>query len=156
MDNSPRIALIDDDRAWLETLTDYLGAKGWHVDTAQGGVRGLELLARTEAPLVIVDFRMPDLDGLELIRQVRERGQNLRILLVSSEEDPDLPSRALAQGATAFLSKNEVPGRFLKSLAKLLASSQLYRSSPSRFLPVPLQARSWLPVPAPTQPFSRN
>src|SRR5258708_11447350 len=95
MDTSPRIALIDNDRAWLETLSDFLGTKGWLVHTAEGGLRGLELLARNEVALVVVDFHMPDLDGLELIRQVRARCQNLRVLLLSSEEAPELPARSL-------------------------------------------------------------
>jgi DNA-binding NarL/FixJ family response regulator len=156
MGPSRRIALIDNDRAWLETLSDFLGTKGWLVHTAEGGLRGLELLARNEVALVVVDFHMPDLDGLELIRLVRERGQNLRVLLLSSEEDPELPARALAQGAAAFLSKNEAPAMFLKSLANILASLLLYSSSPDKFLPAPYRQRSWLPVLTRNWPFSLN
>jgi DNA-binding response OmpR family regulator len=156
MDPSRRIALIDDDRAWLETLADYLRYKGWQVYTAEGGIRGLELLAQNEVGLVVVDFHMPDLNGLELIRQMRGRGQDVRALLLSSEEDPELPARALAQGAAAFLSKNEAPALFLKSLANILASLLLYQSSPDRFLPAPYRQNSWLPVLSRSWPFSLN
>jgi DNA-binding response OmpR family regulator len=156
MDPSRRIALIDDDRVWLETLADYLRYKGWQVYSAEGGIRGLELLAQNEVGLVVVDFHMPDLDGLELIRQMRGRGQDMRVLLVSSEEDPELPARALAQGAAAFLSKNEAPALFLKSLATILASLLLYPSSPDKFLPAPHRKRSWLPVLSRSWPFSLN
>src|SRR6516225_2226918 len=106
MNASPRLALIDDDRTWLETLADYLRDRGYGVETALGGTRGLRLLERGGIGLAVVDFHMPDLDGLELLRQLRCRRLNVDVLLMSSDDDPALPVRVLREGAAAFLSKN--------------------------------------------------
>ncbi len=146
MSASRRVALIDDDRAWLETLADYLTTKGYGVETALGGRRGLRLLERGGIGLAVVDFHMPDLDGVELLRQLRRRRLNVDVLLMSSDDDPALPRRVLREGAAAFLSKNEPPGFLLRALTRTLADvlAEMARRSPAlspwdRYLPVPLR-----------------
>lgn len=142
--NAPRrVALIDDDRTWLETLADYLSDRGYGVETALGGRRGLRLLERGDIGLAVVDFHMPDLDGVELLRQLRRRRLNVDVLLMSSDDDPTLPRRILAEGAAAFLSKNAAPGLLLRSLTQTLSAvfAEMARRpaahSPwDRFLPV--------------------
>jgi DNA-binding response OmpR family regulator len=153
MSPSPRVALIDDDRAWLETLADYLGGQGYRVETALGGTRGLTLLERGGVGLAVVDFHMPDLDGLELLRHLRRRRLNVDVLLMSSDDDPALPLRVRAEGAAGFLSKNTAPGLLLRALAQALSSvcAEVARRPPDlsrwdRFLPAPRRADPWLPV----------
>jgi two-component system response regulator DctR len=122
MSASRRVALIDDDRTWLETLAEYLSDRGYGVETALGGRRGLRLLERGDIGLAVVDFHMPDLDGVELLRHLRRQRLNVDVLLMSSDDDPALPRRILAEGAAAFLSKNEAPGLLLRSLTQTLSS----------------------------------
>jgi DNA-binding response OmpR family regulator len=154
MNASPRLALIDDDRTWLETLADYLRDAGYGVETAVGGRGGLRLLERGGIGLAVVDFHMPDLDGMELLRQLRRRRLNVDVLLMSSDDDPTLPRRVLREGAAAFLSKNTAPRQLLRSLTQTLSAvfAEIERRSPiwspwDRFLPVPRRAESWLPLP---------
>ena len=148
MSASPRVALIDDDRIWMETLAEYLCDKGYGVETALGGRRGLRLLERGGIGLAVVDFHMPDLDGVELLRQLRRRRLNVDVLLMSSDDDPGLPVRVLSEGAAAFLSKNAAPGLLLRSLTQALSAVVAEmalrpptRSRWDRFLPVPLRVR---------------
>lgn len=146
MDTSPRIALIDDDRAWLETLAEFLGGKGFQVRTAVGGSGGLALLEQGDIGVAVVDFHMPGCDGLELLRQLRQRRRDVGVLLMSSDDDPRLPERALAAGAAAFLSKNLAPVLLLRSLLEVL-SSLAERGVPwDRCLPVPRRSGPWLPM----------
>jgi DNA-binding response OmpR family regulator len=161
MSASPRIALIDDDRTWMETLADYLRDRGYGVETALGGRRGLRLLERGGIGLAVVDFHMPDLDGVELLRHLRRRRLNVDVLLMSSDDDPALPVRVLREGAAAFLSKNEAPNRLLLTLTQTLAAvfADMARRPPTlspwdRFLPVPSRPHLWLP--ARTEPTERN
>src|SRR5262245_25660323 len=106
MNTPPTIALIDDDRTWLDTLADYLEGRGFPVQTAQGGDAGLTLLAEGTIALAVMDFRMPGLNGLEVLEQLRRCGRDVTVLLVSSEDDPTLAARAIQAGARAFLPKN--------------------------------------------------
>jgi DNA-binding response OmpR family regulator len=153
MNASRRVALIDDDRTWLETLADYLSDRGYGVETALGGRHGLRLLERGGIGLAVVDFHMPDLDGVELLRQLRRRRLNVDVLLMSSDDDPALPRRIIAEGAAAFLSKNEAPGHLLRSLNQTLARvfAEMARRPAAqtpwdRFLPVPRRPEPWLPA----------
>jgi DNA-binding NarL/FixJ family response regulator len=151
--NSPCLALIDDDRVWLETLADYLGDQGFEVRTALGGTRGLHLLDHEEIGLAVVDFHMPDLDGMELLRYLRRQRRNVDVLLMSSDDDPTLPQRALAEGAAGFLTKSQSPRQLLRSLVQTLTltlaeikSRPLRTSRWDRFLPVPRRREIWLPI----------
>jgi DNA-binding response OmpR family regulator len=147
----------------VETLAEYLRDKGYGVETALGGTRGLRLLERGGISLAVVDFHMPDLDGMELLRQLRRRRLNVDVLLMSSDDDPALPVRVLREGAAAFLSKNEAPGRLLRALTKTLSAvfADMALRPPAlsrwdRFLPVPRRAGLWLPLPLPHGPVGRN
>ena len=142
----PRVALIDDDRLWLETLAEFLRDRGFEVRTALGGARGLELLSRGDVGLAVVDFHMGEVDGLELVRHLRRRRLDVGVLLMSSDDDPTLPARALAEGAAAFLSKSLAPAVLLRSLVRSLGDAQAdlsarppHLSRWNRFLPVPLR-----------------
>src|SRR5438270_11127664 len=96
MDTRAPIVLIDDDRAWRETLADYLSEKGFQVHTAEGGTHGLKLLEEYDVPLALVDYHMPGMDGLELLRHLRRQQRKVAVLLFSSDDDPSLQARALA------------------------------------------------------------
>ena len=106
---------------------------------------------------------MPDLDGMELLRQLRRRRLNVDVLLMSSDDDPMLPRRVLREGAAAFLSKNTAPNLLLRSLTQTLSAvfAEMERRSPirspwDRFLPVPRRVEPWLPLPAPSDDSQRN
>ncbi len=145
---APQILLIDDDRAWLETLSDYLGAKGFLVRTADRPSRGLAILETGDVRVVLLDYELPEMDGLELLRQIRRRRRDVPVLLLSGADDPALPRRALAEGARAFLRKDLRPRLFLERLRQLLASA-LAEAAPwsppyrfDRLLPPPRPLRS--------------
>jgi DNA-binding NtrC family response regulator len=151
MDTRRSIALIDDDRAWLDTLAEFLQDRGYHVRTAQGARSGLALLQEFEAAAAVIDIRMPDMDGLQLLRRLRRQRHDLNVLLLSGEEDPQLESRALAEGAFAFLSKTTAPALLLQTLLQSLTratashgqSGHLWR----QLVPMLRDAGPWLPVP---------
>jgi DNA-binding NtrC family response regulator len=125
MNASSIVLLIDDDRAWLETLADCLERQGFVVRTAERPVLGLALLEKYDVRAVVVDFRMPEMDGLELLRQVQRRRRHLPVLLLSSEEDPTLARRALQEGAWAFLSKDTAPRLLVTKLVRFLTAAVL-------------------------------
>jgi DNA-binding response OmpR family regulator len=151
--NSPCVALIDDDRLWLETLAECLRDCGFAVQTALGGTRGLDLLDHGVIGLAVVDFHMPDLDGMELLRHLRRRRMNVDVLLMSSDDDPTLPQRAISEGAAGFLTKSQAPRQLLRSLVQSLTTTLAeiearpqFVSRWDRFLPVPRRRDIWLPI----------
>jgi CheY-like chemotaxis protein len=119
-----QLVLIDDNRAWLEALSECLEQNGFDVRTAEGGKPGLELLEQSGIRVAVVDGNMPEMDGLEVLRELRQRKKNVAVVVLSGEEDPELPQRFLEEGAKAFLSKSTAPIQLIRALVQaLLAAS---------------------------------
>ena len=78
-----RLLVIDDDNLVRAALTDMLQTAGFEVITAANGRLGLESLATTPVDAIITDILMPEQEGLETIREARQRFPNIRILAIS-------------------------------------------------------------------------
>jgi PAS domain S-box-containing protein len=102
-----RVLVVDDDRSIRLLLMSLLTKAGYLCSEAENGRQGLEL-ARTELPdLMIVDWMMPEMDGIELIRRLRETesGRAIYILLLTGLDQEARLVEAFAAGADDFLSK---------------------------------------------------
>jgi two-component system, chemotaxis family, chemotaxis protein CheY len=119
---APHIVLIDDNVAWLESLAEYFRSKGLVVFTASDPRQGLELLEGNAVNVVISDFNLPYMDGLQVLRSVRLRGGNISVFLLSSEEEPGLEKKVLAEGAVGFFCKTTEPALLLRSLLQAVAA----------------------------------
>jgi CheY-like chemotaxis protein len=97
------ILVIDDDPAILTTLTDILQFEGYHVVTATNGAEALHRIDEGIPRLVLLDMRMPVMDGWAFARALRERGITLPIFVMTAAQD----ARRWAQeiGAAGYLAK---------------------------------------------------
>lgn len=86
MDASP-ILVIDDDPDIRMTVQDILSFEGYAVETAENGARGLELMEHISPSLIVLDMRMPVLDGWGFARAAKERGVNTPILVMTAAQD---------------------------------------------------------------------
>jgi two-component system, chemotaxis family, chemotaxis protein CheY len=97
------ILVIDDDPDVLSTVVDILEFEGYRVERATNGAEGLKVLERTLPRLVLLDMRMPVLNGWDFARILKERGIQLPILVMTAAQD----ARRWAQeiGAEGYISK---------------------------------------------------
>ncbi|HEX9988196.1 MAG TPA: response regulator [Chloroflexia bacterium] len=97
------ILVVDDDPSILSTVADILEFEGYNVEVAANGAEGLRVLERVHPKLVLLDMRMPVLDGWDFARALRERGIILPILVMTAAQD----ARRWAQeiGAAGYVSK---------------------------------------------------
>lgn len=97
------ILVIDDDPAILQTVTEILQDEGYEVEQAGNGCEGLNVVDRVEPSLVVLDMRMPVLDGWGFARHIDQRGLKLPILVMTAAQD----ARRWAQeiGAAGYLAK---------------------------------------------------
>jgi signal transduction histidine kinase/ActR/RegA family two-component response regulator len=100
----PVIVLIDDDRASLELLTAYLEGLAVHVVRTHDGPEGLAALRQLKTAAVVLDIRLPGLDGWEVLRQIRA-DQATRVLPVIVVSILDEKARGMALGADVYLIK---------------------------------------------------
>src|SRR5205807_5204672 len=105
---TPSTILVVDDYADNRTLLSaWLRAKGYQVIEAKDGREGLLQAARTKPDLILMDLAMPELDGVEATRQIRERHTFLRtpIFAISAYATHDVKADALAAGCTEVFAK---------------------------------------------------
>ena len=100
---SARILLVDDDAEICQFLATLLELEGLQTCVAHTATAALELLPGSDA--VLLDVAMPDVDGLEICRRMRDTGFAGPILVVSARPGPDLPRKATAAGADGFVRK---------------------------------------------------
>jgi DNA-binding response OmpR family regulator len=98
-----RILVVDDDVAILEIVADVLEFEGYQVETATDGAQALEAVEQAPPRLVLLDMRMPHLDGWAFARILRERGIRLPILVMTAARDAS--SWAHEIGAEGYLAK---------------------------------------------------
>jgi len=100
-----RILTIDDERHHAELVADALAAVGYRVDTANSGREGLERLRQTPYDLLIADLKLPDIDGIDLIRQARTIHPFLAVIVVTGHGTVESAVEAMQQGASDYLQK---------------------------------------------------
>lgn len=101
---SLKILVVDDEPPIRKLLRMGLTSQGYEVIEAPSGKVAIELLAKKPA-LVILDLGLPDIDGLELLRRIRDHGDNLPIVVLSSRGDEAVKVTALDLGADDFVTK---------------------------------------------------
>lgn len=100
-----RVLLTDDDAAFVDALARVLTRRGLEVAVAYSGEAALETLAHREFDVVVLDQRMPGMDGLATLSALRERDPLTPVILLSGHADVDRVSQVLRQGAVDFLLK---------------------------------------------------
>jgi DNA-binding response OmpR family regulator len=133
MDEARHILIVDDDEKILNTLRAYLEHDGFTVGLAIDGVIALEQ-ARERAPdLVVLDLMLPQLDGMEVCRQLRERGNVPIIMLTARTTEPD-KLRGLKAGADDYITKPFSPRELVARIhAVLRRTSKVSRTGTDTF-----------------------
>ena len=117
-----RVLVIEDDAAMARLLRTLLECAGYEVRAEACGAAALTGTAETAADLVILDVGLPDMNGYEVCRRLRQRFQpwSLPILMFTGMDKPVDQLRGFAFGADAYLTKPCDPAELLKTVALLL------------------------------------
>jgi len=100
-----RILIVDDEEDICSTLADFLGEKGYEIFTATSGEEALRLVKEVRPHLVLLDIRMPGMDGIEVLRRIRGLDQEAGIIMITAFHDIDIAQEALKLGASDFVTK---------------------------------------------------
>jgi DNA-binding NtrC family response regulator len=124
-----RILIVDDDRAFRLSTAALLRADGYEVDGVADGAAAAEALRATRPDLVVLDLRMPGIDGLGVVEALRMWGERVPILMISGFGTVDAAVRALHLGADDFLTKPVEPDVLSARVADLLARRPLLEAA---------------------------
>ncbi|MCT7960166.1 response regulator [Laspinema sp. D1] len=105
--NSPLILLVDDDRTTRMMLHRAMHNEGYRVVEASDGIEGLELYKQLKPDMVLLDAKMPGMDGFSCCTQIKAiaGGVGIPVLMITSLEDEDSVERAFEAGATDYITK---------------------------------------------------
>ena len=116
----PRVLLVDDDPAFAELVTCILRKGDVAVlGHAFDGAEGVGLALELRPDVVLMDVRMPRMDGLEATRRILAALPETRVLVVSSSKDPEDVQRALDAGASGYLPKDRATAELVERLDQL-------------------------------------
>ena len=100
-----RILIVDDEENMRRTLGEILTDEGYDVAVAASGEEAVELCKKHQFRVILMDVRMPGMNGVEAFRQIRRHQEGVRVILMSAYSIDALKEAALDEGAVAFLSK---------------------------------------------------
>ena len=100
-----RILIIDDEKVILESLGMFLTEKGYEVRCALCVAEGLEKIDGFKPDAVILDIRLPDGNGLDLLRKLKSRNDEAAVIIITAFHDMDTTIRAIKLGATEYITK---------------------------------------------------
>lgn len=122
MNSTATILIIDDETVVRNGCVRVLTRHGYAVYSAASGAEGLKLLDEQNFDLVITDIMMPGIDGLEVMRVIRQRWPHIATIVISGYSSVAKAVEAMKQGAADFLPKPFLPEHLLISVKKTLAS----------------------------------
>ncbi len=128
-----RVLLVDDQQLIREALRTFLGQD--HaveiVDTAESGVRALELIAEHQPEVVMLDVRMPDMDGIESTLKIHKQFPQVIVIGLSSISDKHRATEMLQAGARGFITKETPPAEIIAAIQQIVDGNTFV--SPSIF-----------------------
>jgi DNA-binding NarL/FixJ family response regulator len=118
MDNeSIRVLIVDDHQLILEGLEYVLENEGMEiVGRASTGRKAVELTRTSEPDIVLMDIRMPDMDGLEALAAIKSSKSDAVVIILTSYRNPEYFYRAIALGASGFLMKEGDPSQIVHAI----------------------------------------
>ncbi|HEV8242891.1 MAG TPA: response regulator [Nitrospirales bacterium] len=111
-----KVLVVDDDDRILDRLWEVLTPVGYKVQTASDGLDAVRRLEETRFEVVLTDFHMPGMNGLELLALISKRWPGTRVVILSSIPPGSTSQLALQQGAYAWLSKPYKADHLLETL----------------------------------------
>ena len=127
MKQPPRVLVVDDDRPLVELLAMRLEANGYDVLQAYGAVAGLARVGRDRVDAVLLDLRLGDGDGLEVLTRIFERAPHMPVIILTAHGSIETAVECMRRGAYGFLTKPFHDHELLQKVAHAVESSILRR-----------------------------
>lgn len=117
-----RILLVDDDPNCLDAIDQILRREGYQTFTIDGGRAAVEIVAGNDIDLAIVDFNLPDIDGLHVLYEIRRMRRSFPVILMTAQPSKEVRLASLEAGAYSFLPKPINIPNFRQIVARALSS----------------------------------
>ena len=147
-----KILVIDDERSIRNTLKDILGFEGYQVELAENGKEGIDLVQATDFDIILCDIKMPEMDGLEALEQIRKTKPESTVVMISGHNTSIQPLKPLKGGlrlyreTAGFEPSFDHPAKCQRQTA-LVKETQILKQKVGKNLKLsvnqPLSIKSW-------------
>lgn len=120
-----KILAIDDERSIRNTLKEILEYENFQVDLAEDGIQGLELMKNNKYDVVLLDIKMPQMDGMEVLGKIMEKYHDTQVIMISGHGTIDTAVEAIKKGAYDFVEKPLDLNRLLVTIRNALEKTDL-------------------------------
>ncbi len=125
MTKKPRILVVDDEAAIRESLNDWLLEDGYEVGLAEGGERAVAMVMEKKWDVVLLDLKMPGMDGLEAMEKIKAARPDSEILMMTAFATIDTAVQAIKNGAFDYLVKPFDPDQIEMQIRKIISHKEL-------------------------------
>jgi DNA-binding NtrC family response regulator len=115
------ILIVDDEPIVREALRDWLVDAGYGVTTASTGEEALEITARQDFDLLILDVRLPGKTGIRVLQEIAEAKPETKTIIITAYASPELRTEAMELGAINYLSKPIAPDQLERRIQEALS-----------------------------------
>ncbi|MCH7403405.1 response regulator [Belliella kenyensis] len=114
-----KVLIVEDDVVFCKILTKFLTKNNYEVLDAQNGKDAIELMEMNKFAFAILDYRLPDMNGIEILEKLKTKNEEAKTILITRYGDQDVASKAIDKGADAFISKPINPDELLSVIKGL-------------------------------------
>ena len=104
-DGAPKVLIVDDDKLVLQQISNLLEGKDYNIDVADSAAMALDLIGNNSYDLVLTDIIMPDMSGIELLREIRQIVQDQVVIMITSHKGLETAIESMRLGAYDYLLK---------------------------------------------------
>jgi DNA-binding NtrC family response regulator len=123
--NGKHILIVDDEPIVRRSLSELLTLSGYSVSTAVNGKQAMEILKTYNADVVITDIKMPEVDGLQLLKHIKNSNRNIPVILITGHGSIENAVAAMKQGAYDYITKPLMDNEIKIILERLIKQRQL-------------------------------
>ncbi len=105
MSSKGRVLIVDDEPDISDFLSSFFQLKGYEAEIANNGMEALEKVKTFHPHVILLDVRMPGMDGIETLRQIRETDEKVGVIMVTAVHEVTIGREALKLGAADFVTK---------------------------------------------------
>jgi DNA-binding NtrC family response regulator len=118
-----KVLVIDDEAIVRLSCERALGQEGYEVTVAASGREGIEFLEKDTFGLVLLDLKMPDIDGVEVLNKINEKWPDTKVIMITGYSTVEIAVQALRLGAYNFIEKPFTPDTLLAAVREAMENS---------------------------------
>ncbi|NLZ17084.1 MAG: response regulator [Desulfobulbaceae bacterium] len=105
MDNAIRVLIVDDEDDFRETIVKRLNARKLQAEGANSGIKALEVLKQKEFDVMVLDVKMPEMDGIETLRHVKKMSPEVEVIMLTGHASVEFGLKGMQLGAFDYIMK---------------------------------------------------